>query len=251
MTAPTFKDHFSRQSNDYAAHRPSYPADLFGWLGQQVDARERVWDCATGNGQAAIHLVKHFAEVVASDASAAQIRNRLEHAGIHYLVALAEAAPLADRCCDLVTVAQSVHWFDFERFYAEVRRVLRPRGVVVVWTYTTFSMTAALDAVIGNFYDNVVGRYWPPERRLVEEAYRTLPFPFAEIATPVFRYDCEWTLDHVLGYLASWSAVQRYKQAEGSDPLIGVRPLLEEAWGGPPGERRTATWPIYVRAGRV
>ncbi|HSD74100.1 MAG TPA: class I SAM-dependent methyltransferase [Steroidobacteraceae bacterium] len=251
MAAPTFKDHFSRQSNHYAIHRPGYPAELYAWLAQHAPAHERVWDCATGNGQAAIGLVKHFAHVVASDGSAAQIRNRLVHARIAYLVALAEAAPLADRCCDLVTVAQSVHWFELDRFYAEVRRVLRPGGMVAVWTYTFFSTTPAVDAVLSDFYENVVGRYWPPERRLVEAAYRTLPFPFSEIPAPEFRFECGWTLEHILGYLASWSAVQRFKQAEGHDPLTALRPAVERAWGGPPDEVRTAVWPIHVRAGRV
>jgi SAM-dependent methyltransferase len=251
LATPTFKDHFSRQSTQYAAHRPGYPAELYAWLAQHARNRERAWDCATGNGQAAIDLVKHFAHVVASDGSAAQIHNRLAHARIDYLVALAEVVPLAERCCDLVTVAQAVHWFDFERFYAEVRRVLRPDGMIAVWTYTFFSTTPAVDAVVRDFYDRVVGRYWPPERRMVEAAYRTLPFPFSEIPAPEFRFECAWTLEHVLGYLASWSAVQRFKHAEGHDPLIALRPALERAWDGPPQQSRPAVWPIHVRVGRA
>ncbi len=246
-----FKDHFSRQSSHYAAHRPGYPPELYAWLTLHARAHERVWDCATGSGQAAIDLVKHFETVVASDASAAQIRNRLEHERIRYMVALAEAAPLAPACCDAVTVAQAVHWFDFERFYAEVRRVLRPGGLIAVWTYATFSITPAIDAVVGEFYEGVVGPYWPPERRLIEDAYRTLPFPFAAIAAPEFRYQCPWTLDQVMGYFSSWSAVQRFMQAERRDPLVALRPLLEQAWDAPPGQVRKVTWPIYVRAGRV
>ena len=251
MAAPTFKDHFSRQSGHYAAHRPGYPAELYEWLARQTQAHERVWDCATGSGQAAIDLVAHFAHVVASDASAAQVTNHLDHERIDYLVALAEAAPLANRSCDLVTVAQAVHWFDFERFFAEVRRVLKPGGVIAVWTYATFSLTAAVDAVVAEFYERVVGPYWPPERRLVEDAYRTLPFPLAEIPAPEFRYATSWSLERVMGYLASWSAVQRYKQAEGRDPLVTLRPALEQAWHGSPDEAREVVWPIYTRAGRV
>jgi ubiquinone/menaquinone biosynthesis C-methylase UbiE len=251
VTAPTFKDHFSRQSSHYAAHRPGYPAELYEWLARQAHAHDRVWDCATGSGQAAIDLVAHFAHVVASDASAAQVTNHLGHERIDYLVALAEAAPLASRSCDLVTVAQAVHWFDFERFFDEVRRVLKPGGVIAVWTYATFSLTPAVDAVVADFYENVVGAYWPPERRLVEDAYRTLPFPFAEISAPEFRYATAWSLERVMGYLASWSAVQRYKQAEGRDPLVTLRPALEQAWQGSPDEAREVVWPIYARAGRV
>jgi ubiquinone/menaquinone biosynthesis C-methylase UbiE len=251
VTAPTFKDHFSRQSSHYAAHRPGYPADLYEWLARQTHAHERAWDCATGSGQAAIDLAARFVHVVASDASAAQVTNHLGHERIDYLVALAEAAPLASRSCDLVTVAQAVHWFDFERFFAEVRRVLKPGGVIAVWTYATFSITPAVDAVVADFYENVVGAYWPPERRLVEDAYRTLPFPFAEISAPEFRYETIWSLKRVMGYLASWSAVQRYKQAQGRDPLVTLRPALEQAWPGSPDEARPVVWPIYARAGRV
>ena len=251
VPAPTFKDHFSRQSCHYAAHRPGYPEELYAWLAQHARGHERVWDCATGSGQAAIDLVKHFARVVASDASLAQVRNHMEHQRIDYLVALAEAAPLAERSCDLVTVAQAVHWFAFERFYAEVRRVLKPGGMIAVWTYTTFSVAPDVDAVVGDFYENMVGPYWPPERRLVEDAYRTLPFPFAEIPAPEFRFRTAWTLQQVTGYLASWSAVQRYQQAEGRDPLVALKPALEHAWPGSPGEAREVVWPVFVRAGRV
>ena len=251
MAAPTFKDHFSRQSGHYAAHRPGYPAELYAWLAQHAHGHERVWDCATGSGQAAVDLVKHFAHVVASDASAAQVRNHLEHERIDYLVARAEAAPLAGRTCDLVTVAQAVHWFDFGRFYTEVHRVLKPGGVIAVWTYTRFALAPDVDAVVAELYENILGPYWPPERRLVEAEYRTLPFPFTEIPVPAFRFRTAWTLEQVTGYLASWSAVQRYKEAEGRDPLAALRPALERAWPGTAGEAREVVWPIFARAGRV
>jgi SAM-dependent methyltransferase len=250
MSSPSFPDHFSRQSNDYAAHRPSYPAGLFTWLAALGNAHERVWDCATGNGQAAVDLAAHFDTVLATDASSAQIRNRQQHERIDYLVAVAEAAPFARHCCDLVTVAQAVHWFDFARFYAEVRRVLKPGGVVALWTYASFQVSSDVNEVVSHFYHNVVGAYWPPERAYVEATYRTIPFPFVEIPTPPFECERDWNLEGLLGYLSSWSAVQRYKDALGRDPLLALRPELERAWGRQEAVRRVS-WPIHLRVGRV
>ena len=250
MSEPSFPDHFSRQSCSYAAHRPGYPAQLFAWLASLSAVHDRVWDCATGNGQAAVDLANHFETVVASDASSAQIRNRQAHERIDYVVAAAESAPFADRCCALVTVAQAVHWFEFERFYAEVRRVLRPGGILALWTYASFHVTPEVNAVVNRFYRDVVGPYWPPERAYVEASYRTIPFPFTEIAAPPFECECQWNFEGVLGYLSSWSAVQRYKDAQDRDPLAALRPELERAWG--PGDAVCrVSWPIHLRVGRV
>jgi SAM-dependent methyltransferase len=245
-----FPDHFSRQSSDYAAYRPSYPAALFAWLSTLGTRHERAWDCATGNGQAAVDLARHFDAVLASDASLAQIRNRRLHQRVEYVVATAERAPFSDHCCDLVTVAQAVHWFDFARFYAEVRRIVRPGGVVAVWTYASFHVTDAVDAVVSRFYKDVVGSYWPPERALVEAAYRTIPFPFQEIPAPPFECLSQLNIGGVIGYVRSWSAVQRFKDARGEDPLQELVPELANAWG-PADTARRVSWPIHLRAGRV
>ena len=250
MSSGSFKDHFSGHAGNYAAYRPWYPQELFDALAKLTAKHERVWDCATGNGQAATGLARHFAHVVASDASVQQLENRRPHERIDYCAGLAEAAPLADRCCDLVTVAQSVHWFAFERFYAEVRRVLRPGGVLALWTYETFRITPELDVPIGHFYNKVVGPYWPPERRYIDELYQTIPFPFDEIRAPSIALNTEWNLGQVMNYIGTWSAVKRYREAKKSDPLPGLRARLEPAWEG--ADRvRTVHWPLHLRVGRI
>lgn len=243
-----FKDHFSGHARGYAEHRPSYPPELFAWLASVAPGHELAWDCATGNGQAAAGLVPHFARVVASDASAAQIANRREHPAIAWLVALAEASALRPGSCDLVTVAQSVHWFDFERFYAEVRRVTRPGGVLAVWTYTKFRVDPAVDALIDPFYSQVVGPYWPPERQYVDDQYRTIPFPLAQIPAPPIELTTEWSLSQVLQYLGTWSAVQRFRKERRSDPVAELAPALALCWGPSP---RTVQWPVHMRVGKV
>lgn len=250
MPSPSFKDHFSRQSSSYAAYRPWYPAELYSHLAAACAQHQRAWDCATGNGQAAIGLADHFAHVVATDASVSQVRNRREHARVDYCAALAEAAPLAAGSCDLVTVAQAVHWFNFERFYAEVRRVLKPGGAIALWTYGGFGIGQDIDRRIDHFYEHVVGPFWPPERRYIEAGYRTIPFPFAELELPAIVLETTWTFDHLMNYLGTWSAVLRFRDANGTDPLPTLRAELEPLWGAPEAARKV-TWPLTVRVGRT
>lgn len=248
-TIATFKDHFSQQSADYSRYRPGYPADLIEWVASRAPDRTLAVDCATGNGQAAIALAGHFETVLAVDGSRAQLERAQPHPNVRYELAMAEDLPVPDQSVSLVAAAQAVHWFDFERFHAECRRVLRPGGVIAVWTYEKFQAGAAIDAIVDRFYEDVVGDYWPPERRYVEEAYQTLPFPWAEETVPSFRLQTEWSLEQAMGYLASWSAVQRCKdQHPGHDPLPAIQAELATAW--PAVGTLRLNWPIHLRLGR-
>lgn len=243
-----FKDHFSRQAAAYARSRPDYPAALFAWLASTAPTRGRAWDAGCGSGQAARGLAAHFAQVVATEASAEQLRAAGAHARIEYRLEPAEHSSLADDSVDLVTVAQALHWFDLVRFYAEVRRVLRPGGMLAVWCYGLLQVDAAVDALIGYLYRDVLGPHWPPERRHIDAGYASLPFPFAERAAPPFAIHLEWTRAELLGYLGTWSAVQRYRTACGRDPLEPFAAQLTSAWP----ERdapRAVTWPIHMRVG--
>lgn len=241
-----FKDHFSRQSAAYRQYRPAYPATLIEFVAAQAPDRSLAMDCATGSGQAAVALAGHFERVIALDGSVSQLGNAEAHPGVCYVAAVAERMPVASGHVALVAAAQAMHWFDFARFHAECRRVLVPGGVVAAWSYEKFRIDPDVDAVIDRFYGDVIGRYWPPERRYVEERYQTLPFPWREIPAPPFLLDCEWDLDQVMGYLATWSAVQRCREQTGADPLPALRSELERSW---PGGTRRLAWPIHLRLG--
>ena len=181
----SFKDHFSRQSAAYRRYRPAYPPELLEFVAARSPDRRLALDCATGSGQAAVGLARHFDRVLALDGSASQLATAEPHERVHYFASLAERLPVRDRSVSLVAAAQAFHWFDFDRFNAECRRVLVPGGVVAVWTYEKFRVDAAVDAVVDHFYTGVVGADWPAERRYVELGYRTLPFPWQEEAAPV------------------------------------------------------------------
>ena len=243
-------DHFSRQSSHYRDSRPGYPPALYGFLGSAVARAETALDCATGSGQAAVDLSDRFAEVIAFDLSARQVAQAAAHPRVHYLVADAAQLPLPDRRVDLVTVAQALHWLDLPAFYAEVGRVARTGAVIAAWTYGRIRVTPTVDAVIARLYEDLVGPYWPAERRHVENGYRDLPFPFEPLAVPPLSLEADWPLQRVIGYLASWSAVQRYKDAVGSDPVEAVHAKLSAAWGVDKRLRRIE-WPLAIRAGRI
>src|SRR5688572_24279689 len=201
----SFPDHFSSVAARYADFRPRYPAELFDYLATLVPCDAPVWDCAAGNGQATIGLAQRFARVVATDASPEQIAASSALPNVEFRVALAEASGLPDGAVGLVTVAQSLHWFDLPRFYAELKRVLRPGGLLAVWAYGINRVEGeAVDVIVQDFYGKTLGPYWPPSRQLVESGYRTLPFPFEEISPPSFSMETSWTLDRLIGYFSTW-----------------------------------------------
>lgn len=246
-SGPSFKDHFSAQSAGYARHRPHYPDELFAYLAGLVRPR-LAWDCATGNGQAAIALARHFERVVATDASAAQIDSAIAHPAVSYRVAAAESSGLQDDTVDLVTVGQALHWFDLARFFAEASRVVVADGVLAAWCYELCTVSPACDAVVERLYTGIVGPFWPKERRLIEERYAGIEFPGVALAAPVLEMATEWTVDDMLGYLRTWSACQRYRREHGDDPVEQIEKELRRAWDAAP---RIVRWPLTVRVSRL
>ncbi len=244
-----FKDYFSKHAADYARFRPRYPAAFFDAMAKIAPTRDLAWDCGTGNGQAAGGLAEYFERVIATDASPQQIANAEPHPHVEYRVAPAEASGLGDESVDLILVAQALHWFDVPRFNAEAERVLKPGGVLFASCYLFLEIEPQIDAIVNHFYHDVVGAYWPPERTIIENGYRDLPFPFPELSLPRFVMEQRWTLDHLLGYLRSWSATQNFIAARKCDPVDQIEPELLHAWGERAVERNVI-WPLLVRAGR-
>lgn len=244
-----FKDYFSRQAAEYAGYRPTYPAELFAWLASVSPARDVAWDVGTGSGQAAMGLAEHFARVEATDPSAAQLGHATPHERIHYRQARGESSGLADASVSVVTIAQALHWLDLPTFWGEVRRALRPRGVIAAWGYDVVRVSREVDEVVDHFYDTTLRDYWASERRLVDDHYRSVDFPFVELEPPLFEMHATWSRERLLGYLRTWSAVRTYVEREGRDPVADVEPAIASAWPG--GEARPVRWVLFMRAGRV
>lgn len=241
-----FKDHFSGHAIDYAKFRPRYPQELFEYLASISPRPDLAWDCATGNGQAAIELVRYFRSVVATDASARQIENAEQHAQISYRIGPAEASGIDSRSVDLIVVAQALHWFEADRFFAEAQRVLKHDGILAVCNYTYVKISPAIDSMIGRFYRETTGPFWPPERTLVETNYQSIAFPFSELPSRRFEMNEQWNLNDLAGYLRTWSAVQRFIAVRGIDPVDDLMNELEFVWGDPEMPHEII-WPLNLR----
>ncbi len=250
MTGLEFKDHFSAHAAAYADARPHYPDELFAWLATLTASHDSAWDCGTGNGQAALDLASHYRQVIATDPSKQQIESAFPHPRVHYRVAPAESPGLEAHSVDLVSVAQALHWFDRPKFYQQVKKALKPGGAVAVWCYGLCHIEPAIDECVRVFYAGETGPYWPPERGLIDEGYRSIEFPFAEVAPPALRMQQRWTLDQFLAYLRTWSAVQKYLKALGRDPVQALAAELRHLWT-PPHALKTVHWPLHIRAGHA
>ena len=242
------KDNFSAQSAEYAIYRPTYPQELYDFLFELVDKKDVAWDCATGNGQVARVLAQHFQQVYATDISEKQLSQALKLPNILYKVESSELADVPDQSFDLITVAQAIHWFNFEAFYSEVKRTLKPDGAIAVIGYGLMLIDKKVDQVIHKLYEDILGKYWDSERRYIEEGYKTIPFPFEEIATPHFQIKTTWNFNQLIGYLNTWSALQHYKKANERNPLEYLITELKEAWGDD--AEKEVRFPILLRVGR-
>lgn len=243
-----FKDLFSKQSRDYFKFRPTYPPDLFSYLASIAPAHDLAWDVGTGNGQAAVMLAAHFARVVGTDPSRKQIESAARQPNIEYQIGPAETSSFSNNTVDIVTAAQSFHWFNHKVFFQEVGRVLKPGGVLAFWCYGLATISPAIDAVIFKLYHDILGPYWEFERTLVDEGYRSIQLPFEEIITPKFSISAQWSLDHLIGYLSTWSALHTYIHRNKSNPLDAVALELQTAWGREP--HRPVRWDLALRAGK-
>jgi SAM-dependent methyltransferase len=241
---------FGHVARSYARFRPDYPDELMAWIADAAPRRGLAWDCATGTGQAARGLARHFAHVAASDVDPDQIRAATPTTGITYFVSAAESSALGAGSVDAIAVAQALHWFDQDAFFAEAARVLAPGGVLVAWGYFLSRIAPAVDAVIYEYYEGVLGAHWSSRTRLLASGYATVALPFRLLNPPHFRISARWDLESLAGYLATWSAVQKYREEKGQDPFDVIRARLVAAWGDP-ASKRDVSWPLHIVAGRV
>lgn len=243
------KDNFSTQSDKYAKYRPTYPFELFNFLYKNINNKVNAWDCGTGNGQVAFELAKKFSHVFATDISQSQIANASKAPNISYSVQPAEKTNFDNQLFDLIVVAQAIHWFDFDKFYAEVKRIAKPNALLCVVGYGVLKISPEIDKLINDFYNNTIGKYWDNERKYIDEHYKTIPFPFKEIETPSFSNTQFWTQDHLIGYLNTWSAVKHFIAQNNYNPVEQLEKKIAVLWGID--TEKEVQFPLILRVGYV
>ncbi|GAA5039354.1 methyltransferase [Marivirga lumbricoides] len=244
------KDRFSSLAKQYAQFRPGYPDEIFHFIQKEISGTKYAWDCGTGNGQVALKLASFMEQVEATDISEKQLGAATLQPNIRYSRQAAEQTDFPSKHFDLITVAQAIHWFEFDSFYREVARVLKPDGLFVVLGYGLLRVNKEVDEVLDRFYHDIIGDYWDPERKHIENHYQQIPFPFQEIVTPSLVHTTKWSLEHFLGYLQSWSAVKRYEEEKQKSPVLEFQPLFKKAWGDEQNQY-SVKFPILFRAGKL
>ena len=241
------KDYFSGHSKLYATFRPTYPEDLYTFIFKHVKNFDSAWDCATGNGQVAHVLARNFKTVHATDISQQQLDHAVQAKNIHYSVQGAEQTTFSANQFDLITVGQAMHWFDIDKFYIEVKRVAKKDALLAVWGYAICSVNREVDKHFYHFYNNVIGPYWDSARKMVDEEYKNVPFPFEQIQTTKFSIKVEWTIEDFAGYLTTWSATQKFIKEKNYNPVPEVIKLMEPSWN----KKEVVLFPVFIKLGRV
>lgn len=243
------KNIFSSSPEQYAKYRPDYPQALFDFIYPLLSNKECAWDCGTGNGQLAIELAKEFRKVKATDISEEQLQHAFTADNVEYSVQAAESTCFEDNSFDLITVAQAVHWFEIDKFNEEVKRVGKPNSLIALIGYELCSISPEIDKIIRYFYEDIIGKYWDPERKHLQSQYQYIPFPFKELETPSINNIKLWRYDHLVGYLNTWSAVKHFVSKSNYNPISEIEKDLRQAWGNI--ELRRVIFPIIFRVGRV
>lgn len=244
-----FQDYFSKQAETYRLSRPTYPDELFQYLVRLTNENELCWDAGAGNGQASVALSRYFKSVMATEPSSSQLANAQKAENLTYRNEAAEKSSLGDGTVDLITVAQAAHWFDLDTFYAEARRVAKPKGIIAIWTYSEAKIHVEIDTLMEWFMYDFLKIYWPDARSYVRNKYLTLPFPFEKIATPSFFCEVVWNKSQWLNYIISWSATQQYINKTKENPLDILLPKLDRLWKDD--DYKTVIWPLHLLCGAV
>ncbi|WP_058462576.1 class I SAM-dependent methyltransferase [Legionella adelaidensis] len=224
---------------------------MFQFFKELVPPKCTVWDCGTGNGQAAYGLAKCFQHVIGTDRSLEQLKLAKRRENILYVCSPAEKTPIPSNTIDFITIAQALHWFDLPLFYEEVIRVAREEAYLAAWCYSLCQITPQIDRIVAHLYEQILGeQYWPKERIYIEEEYKTIPFPFKRIESPAFVIRKKMNLYDFLGYLNTWSAVKEYERREGKNPLGIILNDLQSAWDRID-KKLDTLWPIHMLVGKV
>jgi SAM-dependent methyltransferase len=222
---------FNDKAELYESSRPIYPQEIYSYLASLCSSQDLAWDSACGNGQAAVGLIKEFNRVYATDVSKEQIFNAKPHHNISYEVSPSEKVNLENRSCDLICVAQALHWFDYSQFWPEATRVLKPNGVFCAFGYNWASVSTEIDNVINTSIVKIIEPFWAPQNKLLWNHYRDLQIPFEKIESPNFTMSVSWNLNEYFNFLHTFSATRRCMDLIGNEFFQKAYEAVSHIWG--------------------
>lgn len=240
---------FAKQADLYAKYRPHYPKDMYSFILEHVPQRHAAWDAATGSGQVAGMLAQYFEQVYANDISKEQLSYAPQESNIHYKNTPAEKSGFQSNTFNLITIAQAIHWLDFDQFYNEVRRTAKTNAVLAVIGYGMIRISPLLNPIIDSLYEEAFQQYFNENRTYLDQHYKTIPFPFEEIPSPTFEIAYEWSLDKLSGYFNSWSAIQKIKSEHGHNPTDETISKLKAKLSEP--NAIPVSFPVFLRLARI
>lgn len=241
---------FLESGDQYQKYRPSYPQILGTFLASLVSQHRRALDVGCGTGQLTKLLASSFHKVIGIDQSESQIDHAQACDNVTYYVSSAENFPSTIVDIDLITVAQAAHWLDLPLFYQEVKRVSSSNAVIALISYGVIVTDSPLYERIMQFYKDEIGCYWPDERKMVDEGYQNIYFPFKELPVEILNIEKRWCLKEFLGYISTWSAVKKARDTGNRVVLEKFYDEIGQLWGDPLQKYRF-TWPINMRVGAV
>lgn len=221
---------FNQESDKYLLYRPKYPKELYELIKSVTRNHNTVWDCACGNGQISIDISEYFTLVEGSDINENQILNATKRKNINYSVQNSESTNYMNDYFDVVCVGQALHWFCSDKFFDEVKRVLKKDGFFFCWGYSFFKISNELDEIIEKEFFKVIDSFWSDKNRVLHDKYSNIDFPFEKIEIPVIKMIEHWNLNQLMAYLNTWSAVKICNEKNNIDIVDLLENKLVNYW---------------------
>jgi SAM-dependent methyltransferase len=220
---------FDHAAEDYERGRPGWPHEVLDVVDLASDAA--VLDLAAGTGKLTRLLVGRFARVVAVEPLGGMRRLLVEKAPrAEALAGSAEAIPVDDESVDAVFCSEAFHWFDAPRAVAEIVRVLRPRGaLVLLWNRPAGPVDPPIPEQLREEIDRHFRRTDHPmhvyESGEWKRAFEGAPFEPLEEA----RFDNPQRLgpEELVSFIASMSWIATLPPVERERLLADARRLLD------------------------
>ncbi len=205
-------NHWTTQSSAdrYAVGRPYFHpfviSKISEFLSEHIPFADAL-DVGCGTGLSSTALKQIAKRVVGVDDSLEMLRHAISDDQMHFIQASGEELPFDNQSFDLISLSQSFHWLDRSKFFAEARRVLRPKGWIVVYDNYFSAMMQENESFHDWFKDYLVRFPTPPRPKVqfTEKDARSEGFEF--VHKDMHENWPEFNMETLIAYLATQSNI--------------------------------------------